>query len=299
MAEIKENKVTLFLMTLKGYRCLNELINAFNADTIDQVIYAKDTTVQNDYSEEIIGLCEKYKIPCTFRKDAFAITTKWVLAVSWKWMIEHPDTIILHDSILPRYRGWAPLVTALLNEDSCVGVTALVASDEYDKGVMIGCNIISISYPIKVAAVIELICGCYEKLINTIVKQILDEETIWSVPQIEAMSTYSLWLDEEDYRIDWTWDAEYIKRFVDSTGYPYKGASCYEKDVGLIRIIDCEVVDDVRVMNRERHIGKVIFVKEYNPIIICGSGLLKITKMVNNDEFVYTLPKNKFRTRLT
>jgi methionyl-tRNA formyltransferase len=56
--------------------------------------------------------------------------------------------VVFHDSILPQYRGFNPLVSALINGDSRVGVTAM-GTDEFDKGDIIGQRTIAINIPSK------------------------------------------------------------------------------------------------------------------------------------------------------
>ena len=83
-----------------------------------------------------------------------------------------------------------------------------------------------------------------------------------------------MWLDQEDYFIDWQWSAEKIKRFVDAVGFPYDGAKARLNEK-VIKLEVVQVVDDVYVEHRERHIGKVIFI-DTAPIVVCTSGLLKL-----------------------
>ena len=47
------------------------------------------------------------------------------------------------------------------------------------------------------------------------------------------------------------------KHGVDSVGYPYDGAKTFLDRV-IINFVDVEVVDDVFIENRNRHLGKII-----------------------------------------
>ena len=49
--------------------------------------------------------------------------------------------IIFHDSLLPKYRGFAPLVNSLINQEKEIGVTAIKASQNYDEGDTVTDNI--------------------------------------------------------------------------------------------------------------------------------------------------------------
>jgi methionyl-tRNA formyltransferase len=129
-------------------------------------------------------------------------------------------------------------------------------------------------YPLKIEAAIKQIEPLYFDLVCEIYQNIQDNKPILGSEQDHSNATYSLWLDQEDYFIDWQWSAEKIKRFVDAVGFPYDGAKARLNEK-VIKLEVVQVVDDVYVEHRERHIGKVIFI-DTAPIVVCTSGLLKL-----------------------
>ena len=129
--------------------------------------------------------------------------------------------------------------------------------------------------------------------VNEIIEKIKNCLPILSIPQNEADATYSLWRDEEDYHIDWKSSADDIQQFVYSVGYPFKGAYTI-LDGEKIRVLDCKPLADVIVENRIS--GKLIFLDNGFPIIVCGKGLLKILS-AENEEGQSILPLQKFRAR--
>ncbi|TQP45153.1 methionyl-tRNA formyltransferase, partial [Vibrio cholerae] len=128
-----------------------------------------------------------------------------------------------------------------------------------------------------------------------IVKCILNNSTLVCHVQDESQATYSPWRDENDYFINWYDSSEKISRFIDATGYPYLGSKT-KIDADVINISEVSVVQDVVVENRSNHIGKVLFIDNDCPVVICGSGLLKITAMSdsNGRSLIGEIP---FRTR--
>jgi methionyl-tRNA formyltransferase len=117
-----------------------------------------------------------------------------------------------------------------------------------------------------------------------------------SVPQDEEKATYSLWRDEEDYKINWNHNAADIKRFIDAVGFPYLCA--FSKIKGrTIRVINAEIEQDVIIMNRDS--GKILFFKGNEPIVVCGKGLLRITEAIYDDDKTSVLPLQKFRIKLS
>jgi methionyl-tRNA formyltransferase len=283
-------------MGFKGLACLQSIINANKASNIVVVIGSKDDAIQNDYYAEIEMLCSEANIVFVDRKKNNTIQAELAIAISWRWIIQLSNTvplIVFHDSLLPKYRGFAPLVNCLINGENKVGVTALFASDEYDKGHIILQTAIDVQYPIKIEKAINEIATCYTKLMLQLLAMFQQGQPIKATPQNDAAATYSLWLNDNDYTINWHQSADAIKRFIDSVGYPYNGAVTTLQQQ-KVTILDAEVFEDVVIENRTP--GKVIFIKNNNPIIVCGQGLLKITSM-QSIEGQQLLPLKNFRSQ--
>ena len=289
-------KIGLYIMGFKGLSCLQAIVDAGKTDCIAVVIGSKDESIQNDYYEAIATLCNKINIPFKDRKENNSITATVVIAISWRWIIklsQETPLIVFHDSLLPRYRGFAPLVNSLVNGEKKIGVTALFASEEYDKGPIIMQSSVDITYPIKIESAIDKVSVCYSGIMLQLMDLLVEGNDIISHPQDETAASYSLWLDENDYKINWLQSAETIKRFIDSVGYPYTGASSGING-NKVRIYEAEVQDDVQIENRT--VGKVIFIKDNYPVVVCGQGLLKILK-IENVEGKSLLPLKNFRTQ--
>jgi len=287
--------LTLFLMTQKGLAVLDALTTHFPA-LVECVVGSRDASMDKDYYEEIKGLCARRNVPFRDRRDAAEIRTRYAMAISWRWIIKAgtAELIVLHDSLLPRYRGFNPLVSTLINGDDRIGVTALFATEEYDRGLVIGQASTPVTYPLRIQRAIDLVAANYSDLVQQIAQTIAAGGELEARPQDESQATYSLWRDEEDYFIDWTSSAERIKRLVDAVGHPYKGAAA-RLDGRVVRVRDCEMVEDVRIENRAP--GKVIFVNNSHPVVVCGTGLLRIVGLVDDGTNVSLLPLPRFRCR--
>ncbi len=286
----------LYLMTSKGVAVLKQLLENFGPECIAYVVTAQDTATEYDGHADILRIANNAGIPSYMRSEIPQQQATCLFAVSWRWLIaEESDhkLVVFHDSLLPRYRGFAPLISALVNGEKEVGVTALFASEEYDRGPIIGQESISIHYPITIKEAIKLIVSCYEKLAVDIVGKLL-LGGVDSYLQDESVATYSLWRDEEDYFVDWSWDAQRIRRFVDAVGFPYRGAAVTIDDQ-LYRIRECDIQSDVVIENRT--VGKVIFCADGKPVVVCGQGLLKILRLTEDGSECNLLPLNRFRIR--
>jgi len=291
-------KVGLYLMTEKGFQTLNSICAFQHYTHISFVCIGKDKNVENDYSEEIKSLCVDFKIRFFYNSESVYEdqTADWYIAVSWRWLILKENLIVLHDSLLPKYRGFAPLVSSLINGEPKIGVTALFASEEYDKGDIIAQRSIEIKYPMKIAKAIEIVSKLYVEIINFLFQKIINNQPLVGEKQEDLQSSYSLWLDESDYFIDWNKSASEICRKVDACGYPFNYAKMYYGDriVNLISVVE---VADVVIENRTP--GKIIFINQGLPTVVCKVGLLQIVEASYVDNKESLLPLNKFRVRFT
>ena len=298
LKKLPENmkRIGLFLMTEKGFTTLRALITRVGPEHICFVVGGQDDNVINDYHNEIASLCKKHDIKFFNRNHETLPDVEYVLAISWRWLIKDSRRlIVLHDSLLPKYRGFAPLPAALINGEKHVGVTAIFAKKEFDTGEIISQRKIKIHYPIKIQQVIESISKEYADLVVEITSKIITGKKLSRRTQNEKAATYSLWRDENDYRINWSEDASHIRRFVDAVGYPYAGAASVLNG-RMVRVIEAIAEPDVRIENRT--VGKVIFMNDGLHVVVCGSGLLKITQL-NDDKGESMLPLKKFRSRFT
>ena len=284
-------------MTLKGYEVLRSILENGLQQVVQKIIIGRDKNVINDYSKDIEILCIENKIEYFFNNDDnYKVKTDYAIAISWRWLIDSKNLklIVLHDSILPKYRGFSPLVNMLINGEKKIGVTALFASQEFDKGPIIKQKELNIEYPLKIEKAIKDISILYSNMVNEILRDLLINKDIKSNPQNEINASYSIWRDQEDYFIDWKFSASKICRFIDAVGYPFEGAKCII-DGKVVKIIDCENFEDLKIENRD--VGKILFFKNEFPVVVCGTGLIKITNAVYESSGESIFPIKKYRTR--
>lgn len=284
-------KIGLYVMTAKGAAVLRAAI-ASGVD-VAYVVTASDPGMVDDGRIEILRLADAADIEVHDRLTPVPDTATHTLAAGWRQLLDVRNLIVLHDSLLPRYRGFAPLPTALIKGDSYVGVTAILATGEADHGPIVAQTPVEVTYPARIRDVIDEVALVYYAMT-------LDLLADWPTrgrEQDEKLATYSVWRDELDYRIDWTQTAEQIRRLVDAVGHPYRGAATFStwpapiRFAREVRVLAAEEDGDVTV--EDRRPGKTLFVRDGCPVVICGRGLLRLTDVRSGDS-VLPLP---LRTR--
>lgn len=289
-------KFGFFILGYKGYKCLQTFVDKFGSEYVSFVVSDRDANIEQDYYESIQLLCEANHIKFSNRRGYVDGVDLFRFAIGWRWIIPNQDNLIVfHDALLPRYRGFAPLVNALINGEKRIGVSALLAESQYDCGDILGQKSIAIKYPKKIMDAIEDVSLLYVDVLLEVAQKLIVGTNLNAVKQDDLKSSYSPWRDELDYAMNWRQSAGYLSRFVDAVGYPYKGAVTTMKG-RLIRVIEAQVMPDVNVEDRSAHVGKVLFMDEGRPTVICGEGLLQLKEVADEsgDSLVGKIP---FRTR--
>lgn len=291
-------KVFIFSLGLKGFSVVKALAESLLPLSIFCII-GRDNGVSEDWSEKLASYCVQQGIDYAFRENDPYITNDCdlFLAIGWRWMIRNvpqEKLIVFHDSLLPKYRGFAPLVNALINKERQTGVTAVLGAEDYDCGNILLQKSLDIIYPTNIEREIHRISEVYVDLALDLFVQINNGAiNRCGVPQEEKDATYSLWLDDEDYRIYWGDDSNNIEHFINCVGHPYKGASA-TLNGSIVRVRKALALKDVNVENRTP--GKVIFVKSGLPVVVCGKGLLVLAD-VRSEIGESILPLQSFRSR--
>lgn len=290
--------ITLYLLNKKGFQVLSCLVrNKKYRMYIDLVVGAKDSGNKEDYYDEIKVLSNENSIPFLNRKADFTNKSKYSMAVGWRWLIKDvQNLIVLHDSYLPKYRGFAPVVNMLIKGENHLGVSAIWATEGMDEGEIIMQQKISIAYPMKVEKAIEKVAKLYEVIADFILGKVVSGSELTSVPQNNQDASYSIWRDEKDYFINWEDEAEKIRRFIDAVGYPYNGAMTRTAGGEIIKIYRCSIVENI--VSEIRAPGKLLMFQNNMPIILCGQGknAIKLEKFTSHDGGKFEF--SKFRTRL-
>lgn len=287
-------KIALFIATKKGYGALQGLLKEGLKEQIAFVCSFREVDVFDSYTQSIMDLCKEQAIPyydwnevksdisCKLKEHgsqmAFAISWKYIIPLSINEVLEVPF-IVFHDSLLPRYRGFAPTPTAILNGESEVGYTALFAEDEMDSGDIILQEKISLTGEEYVGEVIDALSARLAPMICTIVRR-AQEGKLTAAKQEENDITYSVWRDLEDCKIDWNRSAKEIYALIRAVSKPYLGAYTYMEGK---KIIIHKAVLDEEVKFEIRYPGKLWRIKNQEATVICKEGMLRILEAKYED----------------
>lgn len=180
--------------------------------------------------------------------------------------------INIHASLLPRYRGAAPIQWAVIDGEVESGVTTMHMAEGLDTGDMI--EKVSVTLDKK-----ETGGSLYHKLseiggdliVSTLNK--LEEGTASRTPQTEEGTCYAKRLTKTLGDVDWSRSAESIERLIRGLN-PWPSAYTGWNGKSL-KLWSADVLDE----DVEGQPGQVVKVRKDSLVVKTGSGLLAITEL--------------------
>ncbi|MGG4395958.1 methionyl-tRNA formyltransferase [Paenibacillus thiaminolyticus] len=130
--------------------------------------------------------------------------------------------INVHGSLLPKYRGGAPIQRSIMNGETVTGVTIMYMAEGMDTGDMISRVEVSIGADDNAGTMFAKLSEAGADLLRRTLPDIIAGR-VEAVPQPHDEATYAPNLKREDERIDWTHPAEQIANQVRGL-VPFSGA---------------------------------------------------------------------------
>lgn len=166
----------------------------------------------------------------------------------------------VHGSILPRWRGAAPVQRAILAGDAGTGITIMQMEAGLDTGPMLA----TIRTPINDKTAGELTEELAELGASLMVETLRELDKHVPVAQDDALATYAAKVDKAEARIDWSKPAEEIERQVRAFA-PFPGA-WFELDGERIKLLKAQVAEGS---------GAPATVLDNALAIACGTGAIR------------------------
>jgi methionyl-tRNA formyltransferase len=184
------------------------------------------------------------------------------------WAMPELGTFNLHASLLPNYRGAAPINWAIINGETKTGVTTFFIDDKIDTGAMILSKELKISESENAGELHDklMVLGC-DAVLETLDK-IVAENVITTIQQDSTDIKTAYKLDRDNCKIDFTKNVSEIYNLIRGLS-PYPSAWCNFKDGEhefSIKIYDTKQ----EVLSHDYIIGSVITTKKEMKIAVLG-----------------------------
>lgn len=179
----------------------------------------------------------------------------------------------VHGSLLPKYRGAAPIQWAVANGDAQTGITTMLLDAGIDTGDMLLKEAVAIP---KDATAYDMEVVLAEVGANLLLKTLdgIEAGRLVPEPQSDEDSTYAVILDKTLSNIDWTMPATLIESRIRGFN-PWPIAYSYYKGETL-KIFKAEVIASETVLGQ---VGEIVDVDKKSFTVQTGEGLLKILEI--------------------
>ena len=186
--------------------------------------------------------------------------------------------INVHASLLPRYRGAAPIQWAVINGEKETGVTTMYMAKGLDTGDMIDKVVVPVEARETGESLHDKLSQAGGSLILETLRK-LEEGTAVRIPQKDEESSYAGMLTKELGRIDWKQDARYIERLIRGlNSWPSAYTGLNGK---TLKIWDADLADAESCPKGARpgNPGTIAAVTKDSFYVVTGQGLLKVNEV--------------------
>ena len=191
------------------------------------------------------------------------------------WAMPKQGTFNLHASLLPQYRGAAPINWAIINGEKITGNTTFFIDEKIDTGSIILQQQVEIS-PLVTAGDLhdELMNNGANLVLETV--DLIEEGKLTTVPQPDLESKTAYKLTKENTKIDWSLSGEKIHNLIRGLS-PYPSAWCFLNDKNKQQKIKIFLTEFERT-NHSENLG-AISVSEKQLKVAVNDGYICIQKM--------------------
>lgn len=191
-----------------------------------------------------------------------------------KEVIEMPKygCINLHASLLPKYRGAAPINWAIVDGENKSGNTTMLMDEGLDTGDMLLKQEVEIAEDMTAGELHDILMNSGAELLVKTIKEMM-EEKITPEKQGETPTKYAAMLDKKVGTIDWTLSAKKINNLIRGLNpWPVAYTNYKEKKMKIYKA-------KVSEKNFEVEPGTIIDVSNKGINVACGEGSLLIEEI--------------------
>lgn len=153
-----------------------------------------------------------------------------ILVMGWRTLIPKEildvpkkGAVAVHESLLPKYRGFAPVNWAVINGEEATGVTLFYMNEGMDSGEIIDQKIIHIGVNDTAHQIYQKTKKASVDLIAQHIESLMKGKTL-RLPQNDDEATYTCPRIPEDGMINWNCTANEIHNLIRGLSFPYPGA---------------------------------------------------------------------------
>lgn len=154
-----------------------------------------------------------------------------------KYIIDYPKygCINIHGSLLPKYRGAAPIQRAIINGEKETGITIMYMNEGLDTGDMLAKESVEITEDDDFGTLFDKMASCGAELLLSTLPKIINGE-ISPEKQNDALATYASKIEKQDTTLDFSLPAKVLHNRVRGLSpFPLSAAMRGDNPVKLVK----------------------------------------------------------------
>ncbi|MBR6680333.1 MAG: methionyl-tRNA formyltransferase [Clostridia bacterium] len=224
--------------------------------------------------------------PNTLRTDDFAallgeIDPECIVVVAFGKILppnvlEYPryGCVNVHGSLLPKYRGAAPMQRAIIDGEKITGITTMYMADGIDTGDMLDKAEVSIELSDNFETVHDKLGECGASLLLKTLEKIERGTAIRTV-QNDADATYAAKITKEECKLSFDADALTIHNKIRGLS-PFPLALTHTPDSKILKIVEAEIADEKA---EHTNVGEVLSLDD-GIEVACRQGSVRLLRVV-------------------
>ena len=173
--------------------------------------------------------------------------------------------INVHGSILPKYRGGAPIQRAIMNGDTETGITIMYMDTKMDAGDILRIEKIPILETDDNGSIFEKLANLASSIINDVIDDLVMGKII-SVKQNEDEVTFAKIITKDEEKIDFNKSSKELNNIIRGLN-PNPGVYFYLDDA-MVKVYKAKALDDATAYSA----GTISFIGKKTFGIACGDG---------------------------
>jgi methionyl-tRNA formyltransferase len=189
------------------------------------------------------------------------------------WRMPEHGTFNLHASLLPQYRGAAPIHWAIINGEIKTGVTTFFIDEKIDTGAIIASKSVAIAPNETVGMLHDTLMTLGSELVLETVEMIQNNKVQTMIQPSSAELKTAYKLNKGNCKIDWQCDIDTIYNKIRGLNpFPSAWTTLYNND----EVLDIKIFDIEKESSQHEHINGKVFTDKNSIKIAVKGGYINI-----------------------
>lgn len=211
----------------------------------------------------------------SYRPDLFVVVAYGEIMKQNLLDVPSLGCINVHASILPKYRGAAPIERAIMNGEKETGITIMHMALKLDAGDIIEVEKVPIGENTTALELRQSLCKLGSRALLKVIHD-FESNVVTCTPQDDSQMTLAPKIEPNDCLIDWSKSAQAIHNLVRGT-YPNPGAWAWVKvknEKKRLKILSTRALSTLSGKP-----GEILGYGKEGIIVACGEGAIKILEL--------------------